>query len=206
MSIEEKKKPLEFTFIPDRTTGPAEVIGFDIVYNPDLNSDGSLMRLYPITITNKGQSICCPVELFSEVIEFLMEKDILKKTKPLPLNVSTHSSSNIPLPVIDGVNEQQPEQEKAKSTFTSIPFTSFDNETANVEEVINNITPAEESTISTTTPTIKIGEGEEVEVVDEAIASRIVIRSRIGESSDPQAAEKEAAILRGKSESNFRRA
>lgn len=204
MSIEEKKKPLEFTFIPDRATGPEEVIGFDIVYNPDLNSDGNLMKLYPITITNNDQSICCPVELFSEVIEFLMQKEIIEKKLELPpLNVSTHRTSNIPLTVIDGE-----EGEEVKSTGTpTIPFTSFDNKIADVEEVVNDITPAEESADAATIPTIKIGEGEEeVEVVDESIISRPVIRSRIGNSDDPQAAEKEGAVLRGEQESNFRRA
>lgn len=209
MSIEEKKKPLEFTFIPDRTTGPEEVIGFDIVYNPDYNSVDNMTKLYPITITNNGQSICCPVELFSEVIEFLIQKGIIEKTVEVPLlNVSTHKTFNLPLTVIDGEGGEAIKQKEVKSTATStIPFTSFDNKIADVEEVVNDITPAEESADAATIPTIKIGEGEEeVEVVDESIISRPVIRSRIGDSDDPQAAEKEGAVLRGEQESNFRRA
>ncbi len=194
MSIEEKKKPLEFIFTPDNVPGPIGSGDYEIVYNPDYQSSGSIMDLYPLNITNSGQSICCPIELFTEVIDFLTEKGIIEgKVKETNL-VQTKIISTIPLPVIDGVGETVLGQEGSSSVQ---PFTSFDETDTEMNDIL---TPDDESVKDVAS--IKVGDKE---AASEEIVSRPVIRTRVGDSEDPQQAEKDAAVMRGNAESNFRR-
>jgi len=77
MSIEEKKVPLEFTFIPSNNSGPSEIMGFDITYEPDMMKRGPA-PWHELTIKNNGKEISCPVELFTEVVDFLTKKELSK--------------------------------------------------------------------------------------------------------------------------------
>ncbi len=70
MAIEEKQRALEFTYIPDGMKGELK---YDISYD---ESKG----MFPLTINTGGSDICYPLELFTEVIEFLTSKDIIKPT------------------------------------------------------------------------------------------------------------------------------
>ncbi len=196
MSIEEKKKPLEFTFIPDSTTGAVEVIGFEIVYDPEHMT--TIGKMYSIMLTNNGQSINCPIELFTEVIDFLVEKGIIEGSLKEKNLVQTKVISTLPLPVIDGVGEEVPGQVVGQEGLAPVqPFTSFDDTDAEINDIVVADVDTAEGVSS-----IKVGDGE---VVVEEIISRPVIRTRVGDSDDPQQAEKDAAVMRGDTESNFRR-
>lgn len=107
MPIEEKQKPLEFSFISNKD----KKIKFGIVY--DCNEE------CPISITDKGLTIRLPVELFEEVIEFLQKKGILKS------KVSSGVIAGIiPTPVIQKKNRD--EEEIIPASIDVDPLTSFD--------------------------------------------------------------------------------
>lgn len=198
MSIEEKKKPLEFIFTPDGVTGPVGSGDYEIVYNPDYQSSGNIMDLYPLNITNSGQSICCPVELLIEVINFLKEKGVIEEGSNLTNFVPSGPTSGgniLPLPTINDADEEISGQEDLSSVQS---FTSFEDVTdIEIEDIVVPEDESAENVVS-----IKVGDEE---VASEEIISRQVIRTRIGDSDDPQQAEKDAAIMRGEAESNFKR-
>lgn len=179
MSIEEKKRPIEFEYIPDNPKG--DIDKFNIIYNPD-------QSYRPLNITCGAGHINCPVELLVEIVDFLTGKGIIKPSfKKL---VVQDDSKFIPLPIIEG---EQEEDNSEKEKVQSEPITSFD-VSNDIEEVIKDIVEedVEEG--------IKI-QGEKKE---EEIIKRQVIRSK-STDDDPLKAEREAAELRGKKKSNFKR-
>jgi hypothetical protein len=167
----------------------------------------SSMPWYELTIRNDGNEFRCPVELFTEVVDFLTEKGIIKSKSPIgPVyrgkdsgSKTPPSNSTIPLPVIDGVREDIENQGESQDIDVS-PFTSFDNSLQEIEEEIEQVAPADDETPKEVSA-VKVG-GKKI---SSEIISRPVIRSRVGDSDDPLAAEREAALLRGQQEGNFRR-
>ena len=186
MPIEEKPRALEFTFVPENDSGSRYEITYD-----------SEKKLYPITINCKGIGLSMPVELFVEVVDFLKQKRVIEggRINDLPFfvekNLKNPKPDIIPLPVIDG----EEENEEDIVMIQTNPITSFSESTVE-EEILKEIveeTP-EENIIF-----------EEEEKKDDIIPKRTVIKTRIKDDGDPLQAEREAAELRGKKESNFRR-
>lgn len=70
MAIEEKQRALEFTYVPDGMEGDLK---YEISYD---ESKG----MFPLTINTGGSDISYPLDLFTEVIEFLTSKGIIEPT------------------------------------------------------------------------------------------------------------------------------
>ena len=179
MSIEEKKKPLEFTYIPDGVERDVELVNINVAYNPD-NVVGR--GLFPVIIRGpSGQEISCPVEFFQEVVDFLVSKGVIKSEV---LSRTVRSSfaqspdfalpgSSIPLPKIEK-KEQENTSVKVADPLASFDITSEESEVKK-KEGRGPVVTAEQSV----PPDI----------------NRSVIRSRV-KGDDPLSAEKEAAELR----------
>jgi len=79
MAIEEKQRALEFVYVPDDVEGD---IKYEISYD---ESKGK----FPLSISTGGNGINYPLELFTEVVEFLsgkgiIESKVLSRTVPSP--------------------------------------------------------------------------------------------------------------------------
>jgi len=68
MAIEEKSRVLEFTYTPD-------IVGCDIEY--DISYDKS-KGTFPLTVNSGGSNISYPLDLFTEVVEFLSSKGVIE--------------------------------------------------------------------------------------------------------------------------------
>jgi len=189
MPIEEKPRALEFTFVPENDSGSR----YEITYDSQCQ--------VPIEVSYNGTKLLMPVELFVEVVDFLNQKGVIKtgQNNP-PSGESRESRVNrpkvIPLPVIDGQETVIQKEEEPKTIIQTNPITSFSESTVEEEilkEIVEENTP-EENIIF-----------EEEDKKDETIPKRTVIKTRIKDDGDPLQAEREAAEIRGKKESNFRR-
>ena len=176
MSIEERQRPLEFTYVPDNIDKGRK---YDITYNPDNVA-------FPLRISYGASGIDYPLELFAEVVDFLISKGIIQSES---MTKKTSFSQGIPLPQI----QKKEENENVSQMSANIdPLASFD------------ITlPAVEVNPQSVSPVAKIVEsGKSGIVVDSSTSDinkeeivRPVIHSRI-KDGDPLSAEKEAAELR----------
>ena len=168
MSIEEKKRPLEFQFV-DKKMG-------DIVYDIKYETDG---RLQPLIIICESVEMRFPLSFFEEVGEFLKNKGILKSNKPLIRegNISIDNvSRNLPLPDIQKIGT-----DSSPEIFHSVdPISSFN---------VSNIVPIDVNEDS-------IGGTVVIEGSSEEIINRPVIKTRI-QGEDPMSAENEAKKIRG---------
>ena len=168
MSIEEKKRPLEFQFV-DKKMG-------DIVYDIKYETDG---RSQPLIIICESVEMRFPLSFFEEVGEFLKNKGILKSNKPLIRegNISIDNvSRNLPLPDIQKIGT-----DSSPEIFHSVdPISSFN---------VSNIVPIDVNEDS-------IGGTVVIEGSSEEIINRPVIKTRI-QGEDPMSAENEAKEIRG---------
>ncbi len=184
MAIKEKQKALEFTFSTEGNPN----LKYEIVYD-------SQNIMAPILIDHNGLKMGMPVELFTEVVDFLRSKGVITpKIKITAGQINTETIINtIPLPVIDG---EENEIEKVEQIIAG-PVTSFDTSVETeviVKEIAEEKNPEKEKNI-----VIKENEKEET------ISNRIVIKTKKFNKDDPKGAEREAAELRGNKESNFKR-
>ena len=184
MTIEEKPKALEFTFSIEGNPN----LKYEIVYDSQKSQE-------PIIINYGGLKMGMPVELFTEVVDFLTSKGvIISKGKIIAGQINTETIINtIPLPVIDG---EENEIEKVEQITTG-PVTSFDTSVETeeiIKEIVEEKNPEKEKNI-----VIKENKKEET------ISNRIVIKTKKFNKDDPKGAEREAAELRGSKESNFKR-
>ncbi len=207
MSIEEKQRALEFTFVPDNIDGDLK---YDITYDES-------NPVFSLQISTGGNRIDYPLDLFVEIVEFLTNKGVIRKpayTKTIVTpgaeraTVNAHLlppkieksgeaispplSSNIdPLASFDITNQSGsiPTPAIVKKTEGSIP-------TPEIIKTNISSTGLTAPTI-TTAPTDSTEETAPIAPSSEMI-SRPVIRSRVT-GGDPQSAEKEAAMLRASS-------
>lgn len=210
MSIEEKKKPLEFTFVPDDVQGDAHLVSINVVYSGDNCMEAGL---FPVTIeADGGQKINCPVEFFQEVVEFLTQKGVIEPVLSRTVNnpgslLPTLNSGDLRRQT-DGIPLPQIERKSSPSAVATVgdALASFDitSEAPHVTaQVVDKVTKAAELPQG---PVIGVAPGVG-EVVATPVINRPVIRSRVT-GDDPQSAEKEAAAIRaasGKTKSNFKR-
>jgi len=184
MTIEEKKKVLEFTYSSDNiTTGD----NFDIVYDE--------MNGRSISIKNGSSKIVIPIELLTEMTDFLASKGIIKNNN----SNMPHSNSNIenvyhvgqglPIPKI----ENKKESDNIKESEIITPISSFDISQNNShvnkapKDLIKNPVDDKEGAVF----------GNEENKISEEKINRPVIRTRIKDENDPLQAEREASIARG---------
>jgi len=173
MSIEEKKRPLEFQFV-DKKMG-------DIVYDIKYETDG---RSQPLIIICESVEMRFPLSFFEEVGEFLKNKGILKSNKPLIRegNISIDNvSRNLPLPDIQKIGT-----DSSPEIFHSVdPISSFN---------VSNIVPIGVNPVDVNEDSI--GSTVVIEGASEEIIKRPVIKTRI-QGDDPMSAENEAKKIRG---------
>jgi hypothetical protein len=212
MAIEEKKVPLEFTFTPSGCIEPSYLTDYEIMFEPDKIKRNGYER-NELTIRCGDKQLDCPIELLTEVIDFLTKKGVIEPKIPsgsIPrIAVGTAPPTNtLPLPVIDGAVENVVStNNKVQPTVT--PFTSFDNnQVVDVETIVSEIVVADAvvGTLTSESPIIKVGNEE---VITDEIKARPLITTRAGEGDteeDILKAEREAAEMRGIKESTFRRA
>ncbi len=182
MAIEEKPKALEFTFSPEDNPN----LKYEIVYDSQKNME-------PILINYGGLKMGMPVELFTEVVDFLKSKGVIKLSLPFTPITTETIISNIPLTVIDG------EDNEIKQIEPSGPITSFDT-SVETEEIVKEIVEKE---ISEKEKNIIIKKEEDKK--DATVPNRVVIKTGRFDKNDPMKAQREAAELRGEKESNFKR-
>ncbi len=189
MPIKEKPKSLEFTFSIEGNPN----LKYEIVYDTK-----NIME--PIRISYGELKMGVPVEFFTEVVDFLTSKGVIApkiKISAGQINAETTISA-IPLPIIIEGQENNEIEQKEKQIETAGPITSFDT-SVETEEIIKEIV---EEDISEKEKNIVIKENNEKEKV---IPNRTVIKTKKFDKDNPRGAEREAAELRGKKESNFRR-
>ena len=185
MSIEEKPRALEFTFVDNKNNN----LRYEITY------DSENSPISPITITVRGGNMCMPVELFVEVVDFLKQKGVIKSGKNNPPSGGSRvkKATTIPLPVIDGEQEEEEIEEKMIQTNPIISFDTSEGPEEIIKEIIKEV-PSEEKIIIS-----------KEKKDDENIPKRTVIKTKKFDENDPLQAERESAELRGKKKSNFRR-
>jgi len=196
MAIEEKRKELEFSYTLPTGDGSSSLSLFEVLYK-EMGSN--------LEVTwgpNPEQKMDFPVDFFVETVDFLRSKGVIKPdvlTRGLPATNVISSGNILPIPEITS-------QGIPEATSNAVPVTSFD-----VNQESTEPTKLEPPVIEKTQgPVIGKPEGP---VIDNStpvdgnsdMPKRPVIRSRVTNADDPLAAEREAAILRGQSESNFRR-
>jgi hypothetical protein len=170
MSIEEKQKALEFSYVSDKETGKNTV--YDITYDPE--NDG---EVFPIKIQQGSQEMRFTVEFFGEIELFLKQKGISKPVMPLgPTPRTFMPDSKIPIPEIQKKQPGEP--------VDSLMSFDITGQTPSVSEIAKTEvkTPDKSTTITKDTK------------VD--IPNRPVIRSRV-KDGDALSAEKEGAAQRG---------
>ena len=178
MSIEEKERVLEFSYIEG---GYADGdLKYNIIYDPHAK--------FALNISGNGKEFLCSVSLFQEVTEFLQKKGIIKPTilsrETFPPTVGFSKNPNsLSLPSVQKIGEEN----KQVSVTPSEPIdqiSSFDISTPlKSEEELEK-----DSSIPLTGPVISQNDKPE-------IVNRPVIRTRVN-NDDPLSAEKEAAVLR----------
>lgn len=193
MSIEEKKQILEFSYI---TNDADNNYKYNIVYNPD-----ALLR--PSLKISKGneEEITYPVELFSEVVEFLQNKGILKPKMSIRgggiVNSVPQSGGTLPMPQVNkGVVSDTPPPDALSSFDISEPVIT---ESAIVESVVTSSVQDKKPKKSTPSGPV-ITPDSTVEVT-----KRPVIRTRIKDDNNPTGAEDEAKLIRGSGEAGKRK-
>jgi len=172
MSIEEKKRPLEFQFIDKNLE--------NIVYDIKYETDG---RKQPLIITCDRIGLRFPLSFFEEVGEFLKSKGILKSNKFLVRGekiLIDNISANLPLPDI-----QKIETDLNSDLNLTDPISSFD--VSNIVDVPDIIL----SGVNEDYPDSTVIKGLSEEIID-----RPVIKTRI-QGDDPMSAENEAKEIRG---------
>ncbi len=198
MSIEEKKKPLEFTFIPDGMPNDNSEMEINIVYDETPLKEGG--ELFPIIISKNNKKILnCPVEFFTDVITFLVKKGIINSGyKQSIFNISQSTEkTNIPIPRIERKNRN----EEKEINIPIDPLSSFDiNSITEKSPVVSlDLKPIEQRKLNNSIQQIdseKELKHKKNDVANQKeIPNRTVIRSR-SKDGDPLSAEKEASMLR----------
>lgn len=179
MSIEEKQRALEFTYIPNNV-GMDGDRKYDIVYNSD-NRD------FPLRISFGGSGIDYPLELFVEVVDFLTSKGIIQ-----PKLISNNSFikpqlQDIPIPQIQ---KKEGNIDVSQMSANIDPLASFDITMPSTDVQNQSILPVKKIT-DETGPVIDSSTPD----ISEEIITRPVIHSRV-KDGDPLSAEREAAALR----------
>ena len=195
MSIEEKRKPLEFVYTPDDVIcSDSSIIQFNIIYNDDPLSSGNIQN-YPLTIRNGNEELHCPVELLQEVLEFLGRRGMLKEEINVPSKEGPLSTT-LPLPHI----EKGTETVSGVSPFTSFDVSVSDDSFGNISEENSSkdesIKKSKVKSVNKKDSGIKVDQN----TTSDVPIDRPVIRTNHveeGEKGDPTAAEKQAAMLRG---------
>ena len=177
MSIEEKPRALEFSYVPDEMKNISEEkqVAYNISYDPSVFGE-----IFPVKISSGDDEMKFTIEFFEQVSEFFREKGILKSkifipNKDIPIRPVT---SSVPPPVI---------QKKERGTSPlSDPLMTFD------ISAQQNVSEEEEKPSDTSTASGPIVSSE----TPKEVINRPVIRTRVREG-DVKSAEKDAAILRG---------
>lgn len=178
MSIEEKKRPLEFGYTDESVN--------NLQYNITCYSDD---RTQPIVVTCGETEMRYSTKFFEDVFEFLLKKGVVNKSVAIRhLSPSIGGSlvnkpevSSLPIPQVEGKSEES-------IAPPSDPLSSFD--IGNVPTAGNS--SKEGSELSSTKVVTASEPTEEI--------NRPVIRTRVNDS-DPMSAEKEGAAIRGKGKS-----
>lgn len=196
MPIKEKPQLLEFNC----TLEGMDDISWNIKYNPNDKMG--------LQISGNGQNFHCPVELFGDVTAFLQSKNVIKpnvliKGRTVPGFESGTFASHLMPPKVEG----QPDKPIVNDIVSGGPpmdaLASFD-----ITNNASNLTPSEVPDPVKMTATEATEETEETEETattgvvvtsntKSEIINRPVIRTRVNKD-DPQSAEKEAAVIRGK--------
>jgi hypothetical protein len=205
MAIREKSTTIEFTFEHDTSEsemGPSQHFCYGITYDARSLS-GKVIGINDST-SSVNNCIFCPVELLTEIVQFLISKNIIDSKNVPGLTPEVFSfpakkesilnAKNIktvlPLPVI-----QKKDQEGI------MPLTSFD-----VETVPQSLPNAQTLSNDSDDSPISVEKGPEQKTVtaskitpedEKLMKSRMVIKSRVSDpEEDPLGAEKEGAMLR----------
>jgi len=177
MSIKEKPRVLEFSFVSDKDPS----LRYEVEYNSQ--------AIVPIEIGYNGKKITMPIEFFTEVVDFLKGKGVIKGDyKNIDIGSKVNKSVFIPIPIIDGE-----ETDVEKNEIPTSPITSFDT-------TISALGIAEKK--------LKEKESNEsnIEEKEENFPKRKVIKTRVKDNNDPLQAEREAAELRGEVKRKIKRA
>ncbi len=209
MAIEEKQRALEFTYVPDNVEGELK---YEISYD---ESKG----MFPLTINTGGSDISYPLELFTEVVEFLtgkgvIESKILSRTALTPgtpsVAMATSAAPNgpsIPLPEIqraDGTPVLSANVDPLASFDITdggqLPTPELVKKMPSGSPPIPKIVKKSEGVVVASTPVAPafspIAEyAPSPVVVTKEMINRPVIRSRISKG-DPLSAERDASDLR----------
>ena len=164
MAIEEKKKPLEFSFTDEKNN--------NVVYEIRYDADD---RLQPITITVAGVAQSFSLNFFEEVVDFLKGKGILKNK----VGIRSFKKSN-ELPSLQPPEIQKSETETPIETVAAVgpvvPLSSFD--------ISENLSDAEEGDSGKTAS----------QDISEEIVNRKVIKTRVREGDPTSAEKDAAEI------------
>jgi len=171
MAIEEKQRALEFTYVPDGMEGDLK---YEISYDENKG-------MFPLTINTGGSDICYPLELFTEVVEFLtnkavIEPTVLSRTAPSPgmsppvtimaTSAAPTGSSIIPVP-------QMTKSDAAFSlTANTDPLASFD-----ITSSASVIPPSVGGPLIPETPLPSTGGAPPIPKIIKADASGIIMQS-----------------------------
>jgi len=188
MSINEKDKPLEFTFVPDGLQADADPDRYSVNITYDKNN---VNRVFPVTLRQGGQEIQCPIEMFVEIVGFLRAKGLCGSLVAMPQMPITSGGTQIPVPEIDGVQGEIEGEESGVPLIDVEPLTSF-NTSAAEPEIDEGISDIPEPISS------KVVVGGK-EVSEEPSIKRPVIRTTRTDASDPLQLEKQSAAMRGDS-------
>ncbi len=189
MAIKELSKALEFSYIPDKIENMVE--GAEVVYN--ISYDPNVFgEIFPIKITIGSDEMKFTLEFFEQVVEFFIQKGLLKPkilAIKTPIEGSHFNSviSDVPLPVI--------QKKDSKASPLSDPLMTFDisaQENITVKEKPSVLNIETSSTISGPIVSNSIVDSE----ISKEDIKRPVIRTKI-RGGDIRSAEKEAALLRG---------
>lgn len=196
MAIEEKPQILEFIWTYKSEDGSSD-LSFEIIYDEQTNNAYKLL----ISNQNMNQNLQCPVEMLSEVVDYLKSKGVIKQASyqqpPVSGAIPRTSAPNggLPVPSIQKKQNKKEDQKEVvipSESYSAIPIASFDVPTSQV--VLNNVPSL---------PPQKTAEGKVVVSADTAseIPQRPVIRTKSddGAESEAFAAEERRKMGRGKS-------
>ena len=215
MAIEEKQRALEFTYVPNDMEGDLK---YEISYD---ESKG----MFPISINTGGSDISYPLELFTEVVEFLSSKgvihpNILRGTVPshgLPVSAMAAATPSVLLPP-NAASIPVPQVVRGGALSSNMdPLASFDitSQTSIIPSSVGGTSPTPlaptsappipkiikadaDGIVMQSPPSIPFIPDTSASKISSEMTMRPVIRSRVT-GGDPQSAEREAALLRASS-------
>jgi hypothetical protein len=194
MAIEEKQRALEFTYTSEIG---GMIVKYDIIYSIDRPD-------FPLQVSGGDSKNDYPLNLFVEVVDFLVSKGIIK---PRILHRATGPSvpfaplsKDIPLPQIQ-MKEKQIDFPQVSQNID--PLASFDITIPLSTEISSASSDDNIMLEKGQNVTVKIADKNTI--TDKEIISRPVIRSRV-RGKDPLSAEKEAAQIRAAQMSDDKKA